>query len=136
MRKSKTSRKYKNTKKTKSITDFKKSKSISIISTMTDLKKKSTVGELYDVDELQKIMNSRCNKNVSKKIVEGVEMKKISKNICNCLFEKNKNLNLYELEERLNNKLDTPGTECIKIVDNYVSKNSKKRKTGTSKKNN
>lgn len=121
----KSNRKSKNnSKKTnKTINDFKKTKSISIISAMNDLKSKSTVGELYNVDELKKIMNNRCINIVNKKVVEGVNMKKISKDICNCLFEKNKNLSLQELEERMKYKTETPGTECIKIIDNYVIKN-------------
>jgi hypothetical protein len=133
-RKSNRKSKTNNKKFTKTINDFKKTKSISIISTMTDLKKKSTVGELYDVDELKKIMSNRCINIVNKKEVDGVNMKKISKDICNCLFKKNKDLSLQELEERMKHKNETPGSECIKIVDNYVLKNKKVKNKSSSKK--
>ena len=142
----KTVKKMQSNKESMTMDDFKKSKSISIISTMTDLKKKSTVGELYEVDDLKNIMNTQCSKTVGNKVVDGVSMKKISNQICNCLFDKNKDLSLSELEERMKNKMDTPGTECIKIVDAYVAKNriksrksklrkSKSQKTRKSQKN-
>jgi hypothetical protein len=52
--------------------------------------------------------------------------KSISKNICECLFEKNKNLSIAELEHRVSKRYDTPASECITILDNYNEKNARK----------
>ena len=70
-----------------SFIDFKKSKSISITTKLSDIKE-SKIGELYDTKILHDKLNSLCIKKVSAK---GLPItKKVSKDICECLFDKNK----------------------------------------------
>jgi hypothetical protein len=61
--------------------------------------------------------------------------KKINKDICECLFEKNKSLSIAELEKRVLNRHDTPASECITILDKYIEKNigTKSKKNKSSK---
>jgi hypothetical protein len=117
-----------------SIPGYDTDKSITITSKISDIKKSASIGDLYDNDELHKNINSLCIKKVEKKSVGNVKMnKKVSSDICDCLFTKNQNLKLYELEKKVLNKEETPASECIKILDNYVAKN-KSRKSRKSRK--
>ena len=113
-----------------SFIDFKKSKSISITTKLSDIKE-SKIGELYDTKILHDKLNSLCIKKVSAK---GIPItKKVSKDICECLFDKNKELSVSELENKVLTKHETPGSQCIQILDKALLKyktNSKtKRKT-------
>ena len=116
----------------KSILDFKKEKYISVASKISDIKSSvSHIGELYDVKELHDMMNKMCADNIITKEIQedGLRLtKKASKNICNCLFEKNKNLTINDLESRIKNKKDTPGSKCITILDNYINTHKKHNK--------
>ena len=72
--------------------DFKKNKSISVISKISDLKS-SKIGELYDVKPIHDNMHRLCMLKLQGKSSKETPIpKSISKNICECLFEKNKNL--------------------------------------------
>lgn len=123
-----------------SLIDFKKSKSISVVSKMSDLKS-SKIGELYDVKPIHDNMHRLCNQKIHAKSQKHIPLPKhISRSICDCLFEKNKTLTIAELEDRVSKKEDTPASECIQILDNYIkqgngkkSKQSKKSKSRSAK---
>ena len=109
----------------KSILEFKKNKSISIISKSSDLKT-SKIGELYEVKPIYDNMNRICSMKIQSKTEKNNPIpKNITKQLCNCLFEKNKKITVAELEERINKKEDTPASACITILDNYYNKNKK-----------
>jgi hypothetical protein len=100
--------------------DFKKSKSISVASKISDIKT-STIGELYDVKQIHDKMHKTCINKLSKKIPSNLKStKKVSKNLCECLFEKNKNLSISELENRVTKRLETPGSTCISILNKFM----------------
>jgi hypothetical protein len=108
----------------KSLLDFKKAKSISIASKISDIKS-SKIGELYDVKPIHDNMHRLCLIKVQGKASKETPIpKKISKEICECLFEKNKDLSIAELEKRVSTRLDTPASQCITILDNYLEKNA------------
>lgn len=116
----------------KSLSDFKKNKSISLTTNITDIKKKSSVGEIYSLKPLHNKIQNLCSNKISVHKINNLPIdKKVSKNICECLFEKNKNLSINDLENRINNKKDTPGSQCITILDNYAYKLTKKNKKGS-----
>ena len=76
-------------------------------------------------------MNNLCIKKVSNKGL--LLTKKASKNICDCLFDKNKNLSVSELEKKVLSKIETPGSECIKVLDKFLLKNKKLKGIKSSK---
>lgn len=111
----------------KSLLDFKKSKSISVASKLSDLKS-SKIGELYDVKTIHDNMQRICQKKINKKMAGKMSLPKhISHDVCDCLFEKNKSLSIVELDKRVREKLDTPASTCITIIDKYLQKHPSKR---------
>lgn len=108
----------------KSLLDFKKTKSISVASKISDLKS-SKIGELSDVKPIHDNMHKLCLLKMQGKTDKSNMSipKKINKDICECLFEKNKSLSIAELEKRVLNRHDTPASECITILDKYIEKN-------------
>lgn len=134
----KKSKSLKNKKTYNSLLDFKSSKSISIATKLSDIKSGSSIDDIYSIKELHDNMQKICINKVIKKKSQGVSLnRKISKDLCDCLFDKNKDLTITELESRINNKLETPGSQCIKLLDNYVNNNkskSKKKSRSISKK--
>ena len=114
----------------KSFLDFKKSKNISINTKLSSIKE-STIGELYDTKILYDSINKLCLKKVSSKGL--LLTKKVSKDICNCLFDKNKNLSVNELENKVLSKTETPGSQCIKVLDNFLLKNKVRSKSSKGK---
>jgi hypothetical protein len=104
-----------------SILDYKKNKSLTTFSKPSDIKSATSVGEFYNLLEIHDNINKNCINKVKLKVVDGIQLnKKVSKDICNCLFEKNKNLNIKTLEEKTQNKLHTPGSSCISILDKFI----------------
>lgn len=123
----------------KSLLDFKKTKSISVASKISDLKS-SKIGELSEVKPIHDNMHKLCLLKMQGKTDKSNMSipKKINKDICECLFEKNKSLSIAELEKRVLNRHDTPASECITILDKYIEKNigtksSKSKSSRTSK---
>jgi hypothetical protein len=113
----------------KSLLDFKKTKSISVASSISDLKS-SKIGELYDVKPIRDNMQRLCLVKIQGKSSKEVPIpKNVSKDICECLFEKNKELSYAELENRVLTRNETPASECITILDKYLEKNSSKHKS-------
>lgn len=108
----------------KSLLDFKKTKAISVASKISDLKS-SKIGELSEVKPIHDNMHKLCLlKMQGKTDKSNISIpKKINKDICECLFEKNKSLSIAELEKRVLNRHDTPASECITILDKYIEKN-------------
>ena len=114
----------------KSLIDFKKTKSISVASKISDLKS-SKISELYNVKPIHDSMQKLCLlKMQAKTDKSNISIpKNINKEICNCLFEKNKSLSIAELETRVLNRHETPASACITILDNYIEKNVSKTKS-------
>jgi len=119
----------------KSLLDFKKTKSISVASKISDIKS-SKIGELYDVKPIHDNMHKLCLLKLQGKTDKSniPIPKKINKDICECLFEKNKSLSIAELEKRVLNRYETPASECITILDKYIEKNNKSSKSSKSSK--
>ena len=116
-----------------SLIDFKKSKSITVVSKLSDLKT-SKIGELYDVEPIHDNMHRLCNLKIHAKSQKHIPIpKNISRSLCDCLFEKNKTLSIAELEERVSKREDTPASECIQILDNYIRKHGNSHSRTTSK---
>ena len=145
------SKKHKNTKEVQnsntpsssltSLVDFKKSKSLTILSKPSDIKTITSVGEFYNLLDIHDNINKNCINKVKDKSIDGVQLNKnIAKTICTCLFEKNKDLTIEKLEIDTNNKIQTPGSSCISILDKFIKeendKSSKSRKTRKSSKSN
>ena len=110
----------------KSLIEFRKNKSISATTTISDIKS-SKIGELYDVkpiyDNIQRLCNLKLQGRSIKEKKEPLP-KNVSKSICHCLFEKNSKLRIAELEKRIKNKEETPASSCISILDKH-SRNHK-----------
>jgi hypothetical protein len=115
----------------KSLIDFKKSKSISVATTLSDIKS-SKIGELYDVkpihDNIHRICQLKINGRSIKESSKSIP-KYASKKICECLFEKNKALRIAELEKLVKNRQETPASSCISILDKYMNGSKKKKKS-------
>jgi hypothetical protein len=107
----------------KSLLDLLKSKNISVTTSVSSIKSKSHISDIYDYKPLHDKINMMCSKKIIDK--EPKLNKKTSKQICECLFNKNKDLTITELETRINKKKDTPSSECITILDNYMKTQKK-----------
>ena len=105
-----------------SLLDYKTKKSFSVATSLSNYKSKTYIGEIYDYKPLHDKINNMCiNSLMAKK--KNIN-KKISKNICECIFDKNKELSIIELDNKVKNKKYTPSTECIKIYDKFKLDNS------------
>lgn len=122
--------------KDKSLRDFQISKSITVATTKSDITS-SKIGELYEVKPIYENMQRLCQLKVAGKIAKeypNQELPKyVPKQICKCLFEKNSGLQISELEKLVNNRIDTPASSCISILDQN-SRKSRKSKTRSSRK--
>jgi len=107
-----------------SLLDYKKTKEFSSITSLSNYKSKTHIGEIYDYKPLHDKINNICVKNIIKK--KPSLNKKTSKDICECIFDKNKELSIVELENRIKNKKYTPSIECITIYDKFNKKNKNK----------
>lgn len=111
----------------KSLQDFKSSKSISVATTIDDVKS-SKIGELYDVKPIHDNIHRICQKKVQGKYLKenphAIIPKNLSKQLCNCLFEKNSGLRIVDLEKLVKNKMETPASSCITILDQHSSHHS------------
>jgi len=104
-----------------SIVDFKKDKSFTILTKPSELKSSTKIGEFYNLLEMHDNINKNCLNKVKDKEINGIKLNKpIAKKICNCLFEKNKNITIEKLEQQVNKKKQTPASSCIKIVDDFI----------------
>lgn len=117
----------------KSLLDLLKSKHISVATSVSSIKSKSHISDIYDYKPLHDKINMMCSKKIIDK--EPKLNKKTSKQICECLFNKNKDLTITELETRINKKKDTPSSECITILDNYMKTHKKHNKHMNNKSN-
>ena len=108
-----------------SLLDYKKTKSFSSVSSLSAYKTKTHIGEIYDYKPLHDKINNICIKNMIKK--QPILNKKISKDLCECIFDKNKELSIIDLESRLKNKKYIPSIDCITIYDKFNKKNKKNK---------
>ena len=106
-----------------SLLDYKKTKEFSSITSLSNYKSKTHIGEIYDYKPLHDKINNICIKNMIKK--QPTLNKKISKDLCECIFDKNKELSIIDLESRLKNKKHIPSIDCITIYDKFNKKNKK-----------
>jgi len=116
----------------KSLQDFQASKSITVATTKSDITS-SKIGELYEVKPIYENIQRLCQLKVAGKIAKEYPDEEISKTvpkqICKCLFEKNSGLQIAELEKLVKNRMDTPASSCITILDqNSRTRNSRKSK--------
>ena len=114
----------------KSLQDFQASKSITVATTKSDITS-SKIGELYEVKPIYENIQRLCQLKLAGKIAKEYPDKEISKHvpkqICKCLFEKNSGLQISELEKLVKNRIDTPASSCITILDqNSRARNSRK----------
>jgi hypothetical protein len=107
------------------ISTFRKSKSISIASRLTDVKD-TQIGELTDMKPIHDVMSNLCISKMSKKkyiMPDTGDMKPINKklatSVCECLFEKNRDLSVNELEKKVRHLIETPASGCINILDKH-----------------
>jgi hypothetical protein len=130
--------KSKKSKKTWSLSDdilssdemakFRSSKSVSLASRLTGIKD-TLVSELIELPISESIYKL-CSKKLEKlKYINPSTGEKhkitneLANNVCHCLFNKNKDLSISELEKKVTMKVETPASECIKILDkHYESK--------------
>jgi len=116
----------------KSLRDFQASKSITVATTKSDITS-SKIGELYDVKPIHENIQNLCQLKVAGKIAKEYPNeeipKHVPKHICKCLFEKNSGLRIAELEKLVKNRMDTPASSCITILD----QNSRKSRTRASR---
>lgn len=123
----------------KSLKDFQASKSITVATTKSDITS-SKIGELYDVkpihDNIQRLCQMKLKGKIAKEYPNSNIPKYIPKQICKCLFEKNSNLRIAELEKLVKTRMDTPASSCITILDksSKYSKTSKRSQKSISKK--
>ena len=108
-----------------SLLDYKTKKSFSSATSLSNYKTKTHIGEIYDYKPLHDKINNICIKNIIKK--KPSLNKKISKDICECIFNKNKDLSINDLESRIKTKKYTPSIECITIYDKFNKKNMKNK---------
>ena len=117
----------------KNLSDFKNLKSLTISSKASDIKL-SKIGEVYDIGQLHNKMHKICEQKIHNKSNKHIVYdKKISERLCTCLFEKNRDLTINELEERVLKHKSTPASECITMLDKYTNQYDK-YKFGKSKK--
>ena len=102
----------------RSLLDFKQTKSFSVATSLSQYKSKSHIGELYDYKPLHDKINNLCINKITTK--EPSLNKKNSKTICECLFNKNKDLSISDLESRVNQKKDIPSSNCITLFDKFT----------------
>jgi hypothetical protein len=108
-----------------SLLDFKSSKSLTSLSKPSDIKSTTSVGQFYNLIDIYDKINKYCIAKVKSKIVDGIALtKKVSADICTCLFEKNKDMTIETLETKTNKQIHTPGSSCINILDKFI-KNEK-----------
>jgi len=109
-----------------SILDLISKKSFTGVSSKSSMKSESYIGEIYNYKPLQNKINAYCKTKILKQ--DPTITKSVQNKLCNCLFLKNKDLTVEELEEKIKNKLQTPSTHCIKIYDDYKHKPNRKHK--------
>jgi len=111
-----------------SLIDFKKDKSFTILTKPSEIKSSTNIGEFYNLLEMHDNINKNCLNKVKDKEINGIKLNKpIAKKICNCLFEKNKNITIEKLEKKVNEKKQTPASSCIKILDDFLKTNKTKK---------
>lgn len=115
-----------------SLLDFTKSKSLTSLSKSSDIKSTTSVGDFYNLIDTYDTINQNCINKVKDKFVDGIKLnKKVAKDVCSCLFEKNKDLTIDELEKKTKDKMHTPGSSCISIIDKFIN-NEKHKKSSKS----
>ncbi len=98
-----------------SISDFRQKKSISVATTESDIKS-SKIGELYDVKPIHDNIQRLCQLKLQGRSLkeEGKPLpKNVNKNICECLFEKNRLLRVVDLENIIKKQMETPASSCF-----------------------
>lgn len=115
----------------KTLSDLKSQKSLSTLSSIKTIKSDTTIGELYNLTDLNENISKLCINKVKNKKYNNIQLDKtIAKKLCHCMFEKNNKLTVEQLENKIKQKLHTPGSECIKILDKFIKDKSKGKSKG------
>ena len=115
-----------------SLLDYKTKKSFSSVTSLSNYKSKTHIGEIYDYKPLHDKINNICITNMLKK--KPSLNKKISKELCECIFDKNKDLSINDLEKNIESKTYIPSIDCITIYDKFNKKNMKNIKSKSNSK--
>lgn len=111
----------------KEMSKFRSGKSISLASRLTGIKD-TLVSELLELPISDSIYSLCSSKLENQRYIKPStnEKKKITKElankVCYCLMNKNKDLSIAELEKKVNMKIETPASGCVKILDDYFEK--------------
>jgi len=118
----------------KTLSDLQSQKSFSSLSSIKSIKSETTIGEIYNLSDEQDNINKLCINKLKNKKYNNIQLDKtIAKKLCHCLFEKNTKLTVEQLENKIKQKLHTPGSECIKILDKFIKDKSKGKKSSNKK---
>ena len=118
----------------KTLSDLKSQKSLSTLSSVNSIKSDTTIGELYNLTDINENINKLCIHKLKNKKYNNIQLDTtIAKKLCQCIFEKNSKFTIEQLENKIKQKLHTPGSECIKILDKFI-KTKTSAKQSTSKK--
>ena len=118
----------------KTLSDLKSQKSFSSLSSINSIKSETTIGEIYNLDDQHANINKLCINKLKNKKYNNIQLDKtIAKKLCHCVFEKNNKLTVEQLENKIKQKLHTPGSECIKILDKFIKDKSKDKKSSNKK---
>ena len=118
----------------KTLSDLQSQKSFSSLSSINSIKSETTIGEIYNLDDEHANINKLCINKLKNKKYNNIQLDKtIAKKLCHCLFEKNNKLTVEQLENKIKQKLHTPGSECIKILDKFIKDKSKGKKSNIKK---
>ena len=118
----------------KTLSDLQSQKSLSSLSSINSIKSETTIGEIYNLDDEHTNINKLCINKLKNKKYNNIQLdKNIAKKLCHCVFEKNNKLTVEQLENKIKQKLHTPGSECIKILDKFIKDKSKGKKSSNKK---
>ena len=119
----------------KTITDFTSKHSTTILPSSSNIKSTSTIGNLYDIEQLRDKLQKQCIYKIQNKSTDRINYNKtISATLCKCLFDKNKDIKINDLEHKVNTKQHTPASRCILLLDKYKKQNKKLIKNSSTNK--
>ena len=118
----------------KTLTDLQSLKSISSLSSISSIKSDITIGDIYNSIDKNEDINKLCINKIKNIKYNNIQLDKtIAKNLCHCIFDKNYKLTIEQLENKIKQKLHTPGSECIKLLDKFIKDKLNKKKSASKK---
>ena len=117
----------------KTLTNLQSQTSFSSLSSISSIKSDITIGDIYNSIDTNEDINKLCINKIKNIKYNNIQLDKtIAKNLCHCIFDKNYKLTIDQLENKIKQKLHTPGSECIKLLDKFIK--DKLNKKSASKK--